>query len=132
MLCYAGLNEGCTMNCPVCGRYGEPDSAAGYDGSDTCPDCKAAELNGPVTLTNHQEGLKTECTELRSYSERCLNPLCGRPIAPNRKHAPVKFYCCAKCRQAASIIRRASRLLAGVSWEEALWALRMEKTEPRF
>lgn len=27
------------MTCPVCGRYGDPDPATGYDGSDVCPTC---------------------------------------------------------------------------------------------
>ena len=117
------------MNCPACGRYGELDPATGYDGADICPSCKAAELKAPVTLTGPLESLKTECTELRLDSERCLNPLCNQPIEPKRKHARVKFYCGPECRQSVSIIRRASRLLARVSWQEALKALAIDRTQ---
>jgi hypothetical protein len=30
-----------TVNCPHCGRYGEPDRETGYDADELCPDCKA-------------------------------------------------------------------------------------------
>ena len=60
---------------------------------------------------NGENTLQTQCTESESHSQRCLNPLCGNPVEPKRKHAPVKRYCSADCRQAASIIKRAAALL---------------------
>jgi hypothetical protein len=27
------------MNCPSCGRYGEPDRETGYNADELCPDC---------------------------------------------------------------------------------------------
>ena len=118
------------MNCPVCGRYGEPDPFTGYDGADLCPDCKAGELKATVALTCFEPAPITQCRELRIGPERCLNPLCQQPLEPRRKHAPRKFYCSPKCAQDASVIRRASRLLAGVSWETAVKALAIDRTQP--
>ena len=115
------------MNCSSCGRYGEPDLATGYDGDDTCSDCKAAELKATVALTCLEVAPTTQCSESRIDSERCLNSLCHQRLAPRRKHAPRKFYS-PKCAQDASIIRRASRLLAGVSWETAVKALAIDRT----
>jgi hypothetical protein len=31
------------VNCPNCGRYGEPDRETGYDADELCPDCAREE-----------------------------------------------------------------------------------------
>ena len=75
---------------------------------------------------NGENTLQTQCTESESHSQRCLNPLCGNPVEPKRKHAPVKRYCSADCRQAASIIKRAAVLLESMTDGQALAVLRRD------
>ena len=70
--------------------------------------------------------LETQCRESGTRSGGCANPLCGKPVAPKRKHAPVKHYCSAECAQRVSIIRRAAKLLAGLPDERVLEVLRTD------
>ena len=60
----------------------------------------------------------TQCSESGLRSQRCLNPLCDKPVEPKRKHAPVKHYCSGECVQTVSILRRAAKLLGVSSGEE--------------
>ena len=62
----------------------------------------------------------TQCSESEPNSDRCLNPLCDKPMAPKKKHAPIKLYCSAACVQSASILKRAGALVAELDRSEVL------------
>jgi hypothetical protein len=62
------------------------------------------------------------CTANGGHSERCQNPLCRNLIEPENGRRS----CSDECRQAASIIKRAVKLLAGLSDERVLEILRGE------
>ena len=51
----------------------------------------------------------------------CGNPLCSKPVSPTREW---HRYCSAECRQQASLIRRAAKLLTVLSDEETITVLR--------
>jgi hypothetical protein len=66
------------------------------------------------------------CTTSRGHSERCLNPVCEQQVEPieNGWRRTERFYCGDVCRQQASIIRRAAKLIEGLSDQEALKIMR--------
>ncbi len=59
--------------------------------------------------------------------ERCLNPVCGKPLEPIAKgtwrRTPRQF-CSDGCKNDASVLRRAARLLARVGQDGAWEILR--------
>ena len=50
--------------------------------------------------------------------ERCLNPVCGRPVEPiaegTWRRTPKRF-CSDRCKNETSVLRRAAKLLDGLS-----------------
>jgi len=54
----------------------------------------------------------------KGIPERCLNPVCGMPVEPIAEGAwrrtPRRF-CSDRCKNETSVIKRAARLLAGLS-----------------
>ncbi len=54
----------------------------------------------------------------KGIPERCLNPVCGKPVEPISEGAwrrtPRRF-CSDRCKNETSVIKRAARLLAGLS-----------------
>jgi hypothetical protein len=61
--------------------------------------------------------------------ETCQSPLCGNRFQPlpegGWRRTPKKF-CCDECRQHASIIRRAAKLLEGLTDEKVIEILRRQ------
>jgi hypothetical protein len=65
-----------TMNCPACGRYGEPDPFTGYDGADICPSCKADEEKAmpnqyEARIAELQSELEAAHAEIELFEEKC-------------------------------------------------------------
>ena len=52
------------------------------------------------------------CTTRERHSERCQSPLCSNPVEPivNGWRRTERRFCCAQCRQDASLIRRVAKL----------------------
>jgi hypothetical protein len=50
-------------------------------------------------------------TEFQGHPERCSNPFCDAPMATKNKHAPVKLFCCDRCRMDGYVLRRARAML---------------------
>jgi hypothetical protein len=85
-----------------------------------------------MTLTSSGDAPLTACTHSHFDSdavpeEKCGNPLCGKVLEPKKRRAHVKLYCDGKCRQSASILRRAAALLEGFSDDQAFRILRKAK-----
>ena len=53
-------------------------------------------------------------TEFQGHSERCSNPFCDAPMAAKNKHAPVKKFCCDRCRMDGYVLRRATAVVGEV------------------
>ena len=54
----------------------------------------------------------------KAIPERCLNPVCGKPVEPIAEGAwrrTPRQYCSDRCKNETSVIKRAARLLAGLS-----------------
>ena len=66
------------------------------------------------------------CTTSNGHSERCQNPLCENRIEPiaDGWRRTERRHCSEACKQRASIIKRAAKLLEGLSDEKALKVLR--------
>jgi hypothetical protein len=62
----------------------------------------------------------------RSYAstEVCENPVCANSFPQTGLAIEPRRHCSGECRQAASIIKRAAKLLAGLSDERAIQILR--------
>jgi hypothetical protein len=71
-------------------------------------------MSQPDTLSLVSEAL----TESSGYSQRCSNPFCDAPMAAKNKHAPVKLFCCDRCRMDGYVLRRARAMLEEVGIEE--------------
>jgi hypothetical protein len=50
-------------------------------------------------------------TKLQRHPERCSNPFCDAPMTAKNKHAPVKLFCCDRCRMDSYVLRRAKQML---------------------
>ena len=55
---------------------------------------------------------------------RCENPLCSTTFKPGGAPNSPKRFCSDPCKQKASILRRAAKLLEAVSDDQAIWILR--------
>jgi hypothetical protein len=64
-----------------------------------------------MTLVSLQSCGVQPLTESESHSQRCSNPFCDAPMAVKRKHAPVKLFCCDRCRMDGYVLRRAKSML---------------------
>ena len=76
---------------------------------------------------NAEKSHITQCREsglVPGETPQCQNPACGNPLAPKKKHAPVKYYCSTKCTESASIIKRARHILRELSDDELLRVMR--------
>ena len=68
--------------------------------------------NGPMmTRVQKNNRLKQPCTTSSGHRERCHNPICHNPLEPieNGWRRTDRLYCSDKCRQDASIIKRAAK-----------------------
>src|SRR5262249_22056194 len=68
-------------------------------------------------------GLRARADGLR----RCESPLCSVEFEPSGLPVKPKRFCCDRCKQDASILRRAADLLKNLSDEKALAILRGQK-----
>jgi hypothetical protein len=50
---------------------------------------------------------------LQDHPERCSNPFCDAPMAAKNKHAPVKLFCCDRCRMDGYVLRRTGNARRG-------------------
>jgi len=58
---------------------------------------------------------------------QCESPLCSVEFEPSGLPVKPKRFCCDRCKQGASILRRATDLLKDLSDEKALAILRGQK-----
>jgi hypothetical protein len=79
-----------------------------------------------MTRLQKNKRLNMACTTSSGHPERCHNPICGNRLEPIEKgwRRTERIHCSDKCRQDASIIKRAAKLLERFSDEKALEILR--------
>jgi hypothetical protein len=61
-----------------------------------------------------------EIVEITGSGEVCKSPLCDVPFPQTGLKIEPRRFCCGECRQQASIIKRAAKLLKGLSDERVL------------
>jgi hypothetical protein len=59
-------------------------------------------------------------------TQKCASPLCSVEFEPSGLKMKPKRFCCDQCKQEASILRRAAKLLEGLSDAEVLEILGKE------
>src|SRR5262245_16524414 len=86
------------------------------------------EALNPVSLIEGRSFDMEPCTTRERHSERCQSPLCSNPVEPivNGWRRTERRFCCAQCRQDASLIRRVAKLLDGKSDQEKLSVLKSD------
>ena len=72
-----------------------------------------------MTRVQKNNRLKQPCTTSSGHRERCHNPICHNPLEPieNGWRRTERLHCSDKCRQDASIIRRAAAALVPLGKE---------------
>ena len=68
-------------------------------------------LVDPTAKVDAQSCAAQPLTEFQGHPERCSNPFCNAPMATKNKHAPVKLFCCDRCRMDGYVLRRARAML---------------------
>ena len=87
--------------------------------------------SGPLTRVRKNEGLKQQCTTSSGH-RGCHNPICDKPLEPiqNGWRRTERLHCSDKCRQDASIIRRAAEKLIPLGKEDA-WQILKSQLEAK-
>src|SRR6476646_10696130 len=86
--------------------------------------------NGPVITVQKNNRLKQPCTTSSGHREQCHNPICDNPLEPieNGWRRTERLHCSDKCRQDASIIRRAAAALVPLG-KEKTWRILKSQLE---
>ena len=71
----------------------------------------AMKLVDPTAGVDAQSCRAQPLTEFQGHPQRCSNPFCDAPMAAKNKHAPVKLFCCDRCRMDGWVLRRARAML---------------------
>jgi hypothetical protein len=67
-----------------------------------------------------------ETTSLKGSLTVCESPVCSVEFEPSRLYIKPKRFCCDQCKMHAWVIRRASKLLDGLTDEKKLEIMKVE------